>query len=287
MVIELNWSKAKSILIIAFILTNVFLAANLLSEENKELSTVKDSFVEDVLEILGRKNISVDAEIPDELPSLNMLNVKYEITDYYNINNKYFGGRGSIEEIDEDKVIISWDQETVSIENAKKIKYKNNRESTGYNELDPNKAEEMVERFLRDRGHETLGMDLWSLEEDKLKNQYELKYSMVYEERYLELAYTNVLLDNDGVLELERLWLIPLEEGEIPIYINTAPKALLDLIDKEKFYGKTIADISLCYYFNPEEDDYVEEPEEAKEGRAIPAWRIIFKDGTKTIIDNY
>ena len=90
MVIELNWSKAKSILIIAFILTNVFLAANLLSEENKELSTVKDSFVEDVLEILGRKNISVDAEIPDELPSLNMLNVKYEITDYYNINNKYF-----------------------------------------------------------------------------------------------------------------------------------------------------------------------------------------------------
>ena len=57
MVIELNWSKAKSILIIAFILTNIFLAANLLSEENKELSTVKDSFVEDVLEILGRKNI--------------------------------------------------------------------------------------------------------------------------------------------------------------------------------------------------------------------------------------
>ena len=67
--------------------------------------------------------IPINAEIPDELPSLNMLNVKYEITDYYNINNKYFGGRGSIEEIDEDKVIISWDQETVSIENAKKIKF--------------------------------------------------------------------------------------------------------------------------------------------------------------------
>lgn len=283
----MNWSKAKTILIIAFLVTNALLAIVLYSEGNQEVSTTKESFIEDVIDILEKKDISLNTDIPDEMPSLNTLTVRYEMLDRFDVNKRFFDGKGDIEKINDDKFTISKDDETVTIENNKKLKYKNLRKSNGYDDLDKDRAKEMVNSFLEKRGYDTTEMMLWRLELDENLNMYRMKYSKIYDERYLETAYTNVLLDREGVIELERLWLVPVSEGETPIYINTAPKALLDLIGNEKVYGKTISDISLCYYFDPKKDQYIEEPEETKEGKSIPAWRIIFEDGTKTIIDNY
>lgn len=96
-----------------------------------------------------------------------------------------------------------------------------------------------------------------------------------------------MVIDNRGVASLERTWLNSLEEGEIPIYINTAPKAMLSLLSMEEVYGKTIEDISLCYYFEPENHEYLEQPNEARKGKTVPAWRVLFDDGYKVIIDNY
>lgn len=283
----MNWSKAKTILIIAFLVTNLVLATVLYSERNQEVTTIKDGFIEDVIDLLEKKNISIDTEIPDEIPSLNTLTVKYEILDRIDVNKRFFNGEGEVEKIDDDKFTVSKQNEVVTIENNKKLNYKNNRESNGYSGLERDNAKEIVISFLEKRGYDTSGMTLWRMELDENLDEYRMKFSNKYNERYLETAYTNVLLDREGVLELERLWLVPLNEGETPIYINTAPKALLDLIGNKSVYGKTINDISLCYYFDPKKDEYLKEPEETKEGKSIPAWRVTFEDGTKLIIDNY
>ncbi len=287
MVIKLNWSKAKTILIIAFLITNMMLAVVLFSQENQEVSTIKESFIQDVIEILRKKGIYVDAEIPNEIPSLNTLTVKYEILEDVDINNRFFDGEGSIEKPSTDRSIISKESEIITIENKKRIVYKNNRENMGCEGLDSDKAKEIVFSFLEERKYNTLGMQLWMIELDEYSSEYKMKFSNTYNERYIEKAYTNVVLDKGGVLEFERLWLNPISEGETPIYINTAPKALLDLIGNESLYRKTINHISLCYYFDPKKDAYIEEPEETKEGKSIPAWRVTFTDGTKVIIDNY
>ncbi len=53
-------------------------------------------------------------------------------------------------------------------------------------------------------------------------------------------------------------------------------------------YGKTITDISICYYFDPQKHNYLEDLGEARQGgRAVPAWRIQFSDGYKIFIDEY
>ena len=121
----------------------------------------------------------------------------------------------------------------------------------------------------------------------RVDNIYHLEFSKVFKERFLESAFTNIQLDDTGIKKLERLWLNVIEIGETPIFISSAPKSILGLLSMKEVYGKNIKDISLCYYFDPEKHDYIQNPLQAKQGRAIPAWRIQFDDGYKVFIDNY
>ena len=75
--------------------------------------------------------------------------------------------------------------------------------------------------------------------------------------------------------------------GDKPIEISSAPKSLLAVLGKEEVEGKTITDISICYYFDPQRQDYNDNPEEVQQGTTIPAWRIQFNDGYKIFVDNY
>ena len=38
---------------------------------------------------------------------------------------------------------------------------------------------------------------------------------------------------------------------------------------------------------SPEKHEYLEEPGEAKQGKAVPAWRVEFDDGYKVFLDEY
>ena len=49
---------------------------------------------------------------------------------------------------------------------------------------------------------------------------------------------------------------------------------------------KTITRIEECYYFDPEEQGYVEDITKATKGKAIVAWRIQFSDGESIEIES-
>lgn len=281
----MDWSKAKTILIVAFLITNMILALVLFSNEKQEDSTIKDSFIEDVVNILEKKDIFVDTEISKEMPTLNSLTVEYEMLDSNKVNKDFFSDQGRIELKEKDIVEISKDNEIVTISSNKILEYKNNNEKPTYKEMTEEKAENIALEFLKEKNYKTSDMKLSFIREED--NAYILEFSKVYNERYLEIAYTTIEVDNTGVKTLERLWLNPLSEGDTPIYISTAPKAILDLLSIEEVYGRTIVDISLCYYFEPNKQDYIEEPTEARKGKSIPAWRVLFQDGYKVVIDNY
>ncbi|SHI16359.1 hypothetical protein SAMN02745180_02515 [Sporanaerobacter acetigenes DSM 13106] len=116
---------------------------------------------------------------------------------------------------------------------------------------------------------------------------YYLEYTKIYEGLYVEKTYTKFEIDKCGVKRFERFWLNTKEIGENQIYISTAPKAILGLLTMEEAYGKTIEDISLCYYFDPSRHEDINDPKKTREGKAIPAWRIQFDDGSKILLDEY
>lgn len=255
----------------------------LFSNEKQEEPTIKQSFIEDVVEILGKKDIYVDTEISKEIPKLNTLNVEYEVLNFDKINRDFFNGEGIPESKEKDLVEISKDGEKISIFNKKLLRYEKDNNKSLYEDLNKEKAERIALEFLEGKNFNTTDMKLSFFKEEN--NSYILDFSKIYNERYLEIAYTTIEIDKTGVKSFERLWLNTLSEGDTPIYITTAPKSVLDLLSMEEVQGKTIIDISLCYYFEPGE--YIDEPKDAREGKSIPAWRILFQDGYKVIIDNY
>lgn len=281
----MDWSKAKTILIFAFLITNVLLMSVLISSEKHLDSTLKKEFIDEGIKILKTKDISIKTEIPTEIPSLNSLIVEYETVDISQANSKFFDNKGFVNHDDEGLIEISKDKEYISIKNGKRLIYENKDSSKLYTVLNEELSEDIVRNFLSGKSYDISDMKLSYIKEDK--GEYNLMFSKLYKGRYLETAYVNAVVDSRGVKKLERMWLKAKDESENPIYINTAPKAIMNLLSMDETHGKSIIDISLCYYFDPDGQEYIKDPMEAKQGKTIPAWRIIFEDGHKVVIDNY
>ena len=281
----MDWSKAKTILIISFIVVNVLLVLALINTDKDMESFVSEDFVEDSIRLLSNKNISVPTEIPRGVPSLQSLIVEYESFKTSELNEEFFDGNGKISIKSEGFIEIQNDNEKLTVLNSKLLIYESNEihdNKVIYNNDD---AVGFATDYLIDLEYDTSDMKLSHIKE--LEGRYYLQFSKVYDEKYLESSFTNIQLDDTGIRKFERLWLNVIEVGETPIFISSAPKSILGLLSMNEVYGKSVEDISLSYYFDPEKHDYMQNPLEAKQGKTIPAWRIQFDDGYKVFIDNY
>lgn len=281
----MDWSKAKTILIIAFIITNILLVNVLISEKSIDEPTITDEFVENVVDLLKDKNISVATQIPKDIPSLNTITVGYEKKSLKELNEDFLNSEGIMSDNGEGVGEIVKDNESIVVASGRLIIYENKDNNKKYQSINEKKAIELSEEFIKDRKFNMADMELTFIKEEN--DMFYLEYSKVYNDLLIERAFTNLQVDERGVRRFERLWLNAKDSGDVEIYISTAPKSVLALLGMEEVHGKTIADISLCYYFDPQKHNYLEEPGEAKQGKAIPAWRIQFDDGYKVFIDEY
>lgn len=281
----MDWSKAKTILIVSFIVVNILLLFALYNANESIDTLVSEEFVEDSLRLLSNKDISVATELPREIPSLEILTVEYETFNTQVINERFFDGNGIISVKGDGFVEIYNEEEKLTLLNNKLLIYeasKGKNPKALYNNDD---AREVAIDYLSNLNFELSDMKLSHIKESE--GRYYLEFSKIYNERYLESSFTNIQVDDTGVRKLERQWLNVIDVGSTPIFISSAPKSILGLLSMNEVYGKSVKDISLSYYFEPEKHDYIQNPLEAKQGKTIPAWRIQFEDGYKVFIDNY
>ncbi|NLY46344.1 MAG: hypothetical protein GX053_10235 [Tissierella sp.] len=281
----MDWSKAKTILIISFIVVNLLLILALFNTNETVETLVSEEFVEDSIRLLSNKDIIVPTEIPREIPSLQSLIVEYEDFNTQELNEKFFDGNGKISIKSDGFVEIEDKNEKLTILNSKLLIYESNKTEDSKVLHNNDDAIEVATNYLKDLKFDTSDMKLSHIREGN--DRYHLEFSKIYNEKYLESAFTNIQLDNTGITKFERQWLNVIEVGDTPIFISSAPKSMLGLLSMNQVYGKTVKDISLSYYFEPEKHDYIQNPLEAKQGKTIPAWRIQFEDGHKVFIDNY
>ena len=281
----MDWSKAKTILIISLIIVNIILGIAVFNINQDIETTVSEDFIEDSIRLLSNKDISVATEIPRKIPSLQGLIVEYETFKTSELNERFFDSKGKVSIKGDGLVEIQDVNEKLTILNDKLIIYESNKLDKT-NQINTNDdAINMATNFLNKLEYDTTDMKLSYIRE--IEGRFYLEFSKIYNEKYLESAFTNIQLDNTGIRKFERLWLNEIEVGDTQIFISSAPKSILGLLSMNEVYGKTIQDISLCYYFDPEKHEYIQNPLDAKQGRAIPAWRIQFDDGYKVFIDNY
>lgn len=281
----MDWSKAKTILIVSFIVVNIMLGISLIDRRDNTSTIANQELVEDSIRLLKNKDISVATDIPREIPSLKTLVVEYEVFKAHEVNKKFFDEKAKVSLKMEGLVEMEDGHEKLTILNNKHIIYESSKDSEDLSINSFEDAENIAKDFLRNLGYDTVDMKLSYIKEKD--GRYSLEFSKLYNGKYLESAFTNIQLDKTGIKKLERLWLNIIEEGDVPIFISSAPKSILALLSINEAYGRTIKDISLCYYFDPEKHSYIQNPLEARQGRAIPAWRIQFEDGYKIFIDDY
>ena len=280
----MDWSKAKTILIVALIIINILFGYILFFEDNIVESTINKNFILNVEELLNKNHIFISTEIPNKVPYLSTLTVEYESKDINTINNDFFNGMGYVQVKGESLIEIVDKSKNLTIINNKLLIYEDNKKIEKFKDLTEDTAIKIAMKFLEEKKYDTSDLKISFIKKEK--DIFYIEFSKLYKGKYLESAFTNIQVDKRGVKKLERLWLKEKDIGEIPIYISTAPKAILKLLSMNEVQGKTIKDISLCYYFDPGRHDYIEDPKDARQGKAIPAWRIQFEDGYKVFIED-
>lgn len=286
----LDWSKAKTILIVALLVVNLILASIYIIEREREREYELSK--SELIDKLSEKDILLNADIPNGESKLRELVVEYELYNANDINFDFFNGEGTINKINEDLFEVYMQNETVTVINGKLLIYEAEKTDSNQKSLYSSKidldnslenAQEIALNFLKDRGFRTEDMKITfsTVSEDG----YYLLYSNTYGDNFVESSFTNFEIKDGKVFRMERTWLDVKNEGESILKTLPAKKALLELLMREEVYGKEIIDISICYYFDPEKQDYFSRYKEVVEGKTIPAWRVQFSDGYKIILD--
>ncbi len=241
----MDWPKIKTILIIAFLVTNTILGYNLYVNEFKENRDIflKEEYMQNLNTLLESKNIKLNTKIPKDSPKLSFLSVQYE-------ERKF-------------KDLFPNSNQLKVIEN-KKIEFKGKVNLKKFNKKE---VKEQAEKFLNNHDFNKEYYLKYEIEKD---GYIEVVYCGKYKKYFLEESYMQFTFYPSGAFDFERLWLTPIEEKRQKKRVITSAEAIINAFDEfEK--NVNIEEIKLGYYFKLEEDMNLKK---MKTATAEPMWRI-------------
>ncbi len=264
----MNWNKAKTILIIAFILLNTFLIYSIYENNIENYEGLDESFIKKVESSLLDKNILIDADVPKEIYKMPLLEVEYRIFQKDDVED-YLGE--NYEEKIEDEYFVKNDGSYIRIENNKKLIY-NIRDVKGNLNIDEEDGLRFIEKYVEnnDINLEKYELDLKITKE----NLFIFIYKRIYDNKTLENDYYKFIVDNEGVAGLERQNIKTIEAKEGLIYVTTAYESLLRL-KNEGNAKRTIKKVEISYYTDENSSEWVN----IVRANMDPTWKVVFDDG--------
>jgi len=209
----MDWTKAKSILILALVVTNLVLIATYFFQNERFEDDEKE--MQDVtIKLLEEKNIFVEIDIPDEHPRMGKLTVQYDKMNEDVIEQQLDGQIALPDSELTDKKLISMTTEFIE------------------------KCDLMTENVTFKR-IERIGKDILVIYKNYI-NEIAIEDSII------------ICTIRDGkITEFERYWLNPLEVNDIEKETISADTALIKFMSEntagEKIY---VHDIELVYWLD-------------------------------------
>ena len=278
----MDWTKAKTILIIAFIITNVFLFYNLEKDKPsaESYSSLTEERLEDVKEILSERGVSLLSEIPREMPEVASLEVAYLQMDKYEQARVFLGDKFNSKD-----EAFSKAGESLKVLEGKKLIYENTQTINSY-EIGLDEARESAELFLKEKG---ISLDDAVLETISAENGLvRLVYVQTAENLPFENGQMEILLSGDKVVRLERIWMQVIAVGDSKRKVIPATKALLMALKTlEEKRITEIEELTLTYLFDTKKSS-LSKWQDIKSGTALPVWRLDLPNESGSIyIDAY
>lgn len=270
----MNWSKAKTILIIFFICTNLFLLTTILMSVSKT-SIVTDDIIDSTIMILKNNRIEIDPEIiPRRTQPAAMIRAENFITSYEEFAKKFVGEdlnmlETNVYEGSRGKIFFSGDRFSFD---ASKEEFSELTEK-----LNESNARQVVLDVLKAYGFEdsTLLTDVSGDE-----SEYVVTVTKQKNEMPLFSSKLKVVMNKKGVKRVSGSWFF--EKGALKnkYTLKSVSGVLIDYISvaNRPTTEEKITSVTLGYYI----------PDEGilhKDALLVPCWKIALDDGGEYILN--
>lgn len=277
---NMDWNKSNTILIIAFVILNIFLLMSTFGDifaDNFNVNSDSD-FKDDIENMLASKNISIKCQIPENVFVLPVLETEYEMIEVNNeLVQKYLG---KDVEAKDDVYIYSNDKgEKLEIIGGKKIRFT-------IRDMIPGEIadEEALNKSIR------TFIDEFAIDNTEFSESYRyisekgsyITYTQNYNDINLDNSYMNFLVDKEGVYGYEMQKINSVKEIKDKIRAISAIEALPRLMSYDDIKDKDIIEIKMKYYSN-EDGNW----ENIAKINADPTWKVIFSDGTQKYLSSF
>ncbi len=265
----MDWARAKTILIIAFVITNIFLAYNVWQTKyyGHRSERISDDRIEELVDILQQRGMRVSAPIPKDLYTNEILTVEYMEIDTDGLMETVFGRKVINPVFQGDSARYSERGIVLEVKNNREIFYKNlNIRNKLKQSLTQQQAIKTCEDFLKEHNLYNPSMVVESVE--ATEEGYFLSFDQRYKDKLLEKSFVEMEVTSGGVHSLHMLWLNPVKAENSRKKISHAIDALIKVASRKEVQESGPAEIDsirLVHYFDWES---------AREGEAFPAWRI-------------
>lgn len=268
----MNWSKAKTILIIIFAVLNTILYIDLISMNKPAKPIISDAELSAVYKILSENKIKLETDIPREITPMPLLKVEKQNIKYDYILQKFIRGRQYVKYNDNKYTVYKFNNEVIKTGNG--LFYYTNKDSK-FSKMDKNMKEHYIIDFIADY---KLSEPDSVFNETYNDDEVIIRYSEIYKGYFVDTGYMEAKINNEG-FQFEKSWLKPVGMENSYKDIIPADSGLLKLIEiKDKNLTIIIKEIKLGYYFSWAE---------AQTGEAVPVWRITTESGKKYYINAY
>ena len=197
----MDWSKAKTILIIALIFTNIFLATFFYSGNDAKALLASQELKKEVENILMRKDIKLETKIPElEASRLNLV-VEYENLIAEDLNKNFFNDQGIVESKSALTEIYKGNESLVII-NDKLLIYENETMAIESGQSNIESATALALSFMEEKAYKTDDMKLSFSQETE--DGFFLDFTKSLDDLYIEHSFTTFRIKDGQVRKMER-----------------------------------------------------------------------------------
>jgi regulatory protein YycI of two-component signal transduction system YycFG len=270
----MDWNKSNTILILAFIILNIFLfvsSYNNIISAGYDVSSDKE-FLSRLEEVLKDKNIIINTDLPKDNYILPILDTEYEIINIdKELLNRFLGP--GVEPSDDVTIYANNNGEVLEIVDGKKLHYTLRQRIPG-EAVTNDSLVKYINEFIESKKIDSDGY-FESYRHVSSDNPY-VVYTKKYSTYSMDNSYMKFYFDKEGIYRFEMQNIISVRETAEKIRTFSAAEALPRLLSYENIRNKEIVHIEMTFYSVEDENwKYISGI------FSYPVWKVIFNDGTE------
>jgi len=248
----MDWNKSNTILIVAFLIVNIFLFGFTyfgdFFEQPFQIEE-KEEFIQNVKDTLKLKNITLTCEVPSEVSEAPFLDIKYDIIyPTKELVESFIGVYNDT--INNEIKYYENNNESLEIVGSKRIIY-NNKNVIDTEIKNTENVDNIINSFCEKKNIDL--SDFSKVYESDVDDYRLVRFVQKYKGFNLENAYMHFYIKDNVVFKFELQKVVSIKE-RASIKSISAAEALLRLMTFDSIANKEIVDIELCYYTNEDKD---------------------------------